>query len=59
MKFISEYLSVDELKSARVFLTDNSEARYTVVVKDDMGTHYQSTFTSLEKAENYAEDWTL
>ena len=59
MKFISEHLSVDELKSARVFLSGNSETPYMVIVKDDTGTHYQATFNSIERAEDYAEDWVL
>lgn len=59
MRLISEYLSVDELKSAKVFLTGTEKKPYTVIVKDDSGTHYQATFNTLEAAENYAEDWTL
>ena len=59
MKLISEYLSIDELKSAKVFLTGVSQIPYAVIVKDDTGTHYQATFATLQTAENYAEDWTL
>lgn len=60
MRFTSEYLSDDELKSAKVYWadTDKPEKRYIVIVKDDTGTHYQATFASLQQAENYAEDWT-
>lgn len=59
MKLISEHLSVDELKTARVFLTGIPQTPYTVIVKDSTGTHYQATFKTIDDAENYAEDWTL
>ena len=57
MKLISEYMSEDGKKTAKVYLID--EKAYTVVLKDDMGTHYKTVFMNLTMAENYAEDYVL
>lgn len=57
MRLISEYLSDDETKTARVFHRD--EKTFVVIVKSDTGTHYNSTFNSLRVAEDFAEDWIL
>ena len=59
MKFLSEYVSDDlsESKSAKVFLKNDEDEPYHVVVRSDSGTHYSTTFRTIESAENFAEDW--
>ncbi len=59
MKFLSEYISDDvaESKTARVYLKDGDESPYQVVVRSDSGTHYSTSFKTIERAENFAEDW--
>lgn len=57
MKLLSEYLSEDKSKTAKVYFIDNKA--YVVVLKDDMGTHYKTVFTNLQMAEDYAEDYVL
>jgi hypothetical protein len=59
MKLISEHLSMDGTKTAKIYLTNTTQPEYTVIVKADTGTHYRVTFDSIDKAEDYAEDWTL
>ena len=57
MKLLSTYYSNDEKKKAEVFRVN--DYTYKVVVKDDAGTHYSTTFVDEETAENFAESWVL
>lgn len=57
MKLLSEYLSDDGKKVAKVYYETNQE--YIVMVKDDAGNHYRSKFENMQNAEEYAEDWVL
>lgn len=59
MKLLSEYVSDDlaESKTAKVFLKNDENEPYHVVVRSDSGTHYSTTFKNLERAEDFAEDW--
>ncbi len=57
MKLISEYMSDDESKTAKVYY--ESPEKYVVMVKDDTGSRYQSTFINERLAEEFAEDWIL
>lgn len=56
MKLLSEYLSKDEQKSAKVYY--ESAELYTVVIKDAYGTTYRTTFLNMKDAEDYAEGYT-
>jgi hypothetical protein len=57
MRLISEYMSDDESRTARVF--HREEKSFVVVVRSDTGTHYSTQFTALRVAEDFAEDWIL
>ncbi len=57
MKLLSEYMSEDGKKTAKVYFID--QKAYSVVLKDDMGTHYKTVFMNLQMAEDYAEDYVL
>jgi hypothetical protein len=57
MRFISEYMTDDETKTARVF--HRGESKFVVIVRSDTGTHYSAEFDSLRVAEDFAEDWIL
>lgn len=57
MKLLSEYLSEDGKKTAKVFY--ETKERYVVITKDEMGCHYTTNFISMRLAENFAEDWVL
>lgn len=57
MKLLSEYMSDNEKRTAKVFY--ESKELYTVITKDDMGNHYRTSFLNMQKAEDYAEDWVL
>lgn len=57
MKLLSEYISDDESKSAKVYY--ETKEKYIVITKDGMGSHYKTEFISMRLAENFAEDWVL
>jgi hypothetical protein len=57
MKFLSEHTSDSGDKNATVY--HQQENIYVVVAKSDTGSHYSSTFKSLNAAEDFAEDWVL
>ena len=57
MKLLSTHCSEDDRKKAEVFRVN--DYTYKVVVKDDTGTHYSTTFVDEETAENFAESWVL
>ncbi len=57
MKLLSEYMSDDEKRTAKVFY--EGKEMYTVMTKDDMGNSYRSGFHTMQTAEDYAEDWVL
>lgn len=57
MKLLSEYMSDDESKTAKIYYCGEKE--YSVIVRSDTGTHYTSKFKSLMAAEDFAEDWIL
>ena len=57
MKLLSTYYSDNGEKQAEVFRVN--DYTYKVVVKDDTGTHYSTTFVDEETAENFAESWVL
>lgn len=57
MKLLSEYLSDNEKRTAKVFY--ESKELYIVITKDDMGNHYRTSFLNMQNAEDYAEDWVL
>lgn len=55
MRLLSEYMSEDGTKVAKVFF--KSEKEYVVIVKSDTGSYYNTMFTTMRIAEDYAEDW--
>ena len=55
MKVISEYVSVEMTKTAKVF--HRGERDIVVIVKSDTGSHYNVSFQNIQLAEDYAEDW--
>ena len=57
MKLLSTHCREDDRKKAEVFRVN--DYTYKVVVKDDAGTHYSTTFVDEETAENFAESWVL
>ena len=57
MKLLSEYMSDDEKKTAKVYQEANQS--YIVIVKDDVGSFYRTKFISERLAEDFAEDWVL
>jgi len=57
MKFISEYMSNDESRTARVYHRGIKD--FVVIVKDAMGSYYNTSFETIRVAEDYAEDWVL
>ena len=57
MKLLSTYYSDNGGKKSEVFRVN--DYTYKVVVKDDTGTHYSTTFVDGETAENFAERWVL
>ena len=57
MKLLSEYMSQDESKTAKVYYETNE--KYIVITKDEMGCHYTTNFINMRLAENFAEDWVL
>lgn len=57
MKLLSTYYSDNGGKKAEVFHVN--DYTYKVVVKEDTGTHYSTTFVDEETAENFAESWVL
>ena len=57
MKLLSEYMSQDESKTAKVYYETNE--KYIVITKDEMGGHYTTNFINMRLAENFAEDWVL
>jgi hypothetical protein len=58
LKTISEYYSEDSNERA-VVMKDLTLGNYRVVVTNDSGSSFSSTFDTLERAENYAEEWVL
>ena len=57
MRLLSEYMSEDEHKTAKVFFKNEKE--YVVVAKSDTGSYYNTTFTTMRIAEDFAEDWVI
>lgn len=57
MKLLSEYMSEDEKKTAKVYY--ETKESYMVITRDDNGCHYTTKFISMRLAENFAEDWVL
>ena len=59
MRLLSVYVSddIEESKTAKVYIKMDDESKYHVVVRSDSGTHYSTTFKTIESAENFAEDW--
>ena len=57
MKFVSEYISEDEAKIARVYHRGAKD--FVVILKDAMGSYYNTSFETIRIAEDYAEDWVL
>ncbi len=57
MKLLSTYCSEDDRKKAEVIHVNYYTDR--VVVKEDTGTHYSTTFVDEETAETFAEKWVL
>ena len=55
MRLLSEYMSEDEKRVAKVFA--KSEKEYVVIVRDNLGNHYNTMFTTMRIAEDYAENW--
>lgn len=55
-KLISEFYNDDNVVVATVFKTIGLEDEYTVSFKDDTGTSYSAVFSTLDDAEEYAED---
>jgi|APGre2960657373_1045057.scaffolds.fasta_scaffold77965_5 hypothetical protein len=58
LKTISEYYSEDSNKRA-VVMKDLTLGNYRVVVTNDSGSSFSTSFDTLEHAETYAEDWVL
>lgn len=57
MKQLSVYMSEDGRKEAKVFYKNEKE--FVVVAKSDTGSYYNTTFTTLRIAEDFAEDWVI
>lgn len=59
IKVISEYYSEDSRKNALVLQDLTKSGNYRVVVTNDSGSAFSTSFETLESAETYAEDWVL
>ena len=59
IKVISEYYSEESHKTAVVLQDLSKSGNYRVVVTNDSGSSFSTSFDTLEHAENYAEEWVL
>lgn len=56
---LSSFFSEDGRKRAVIYRVLGVDSTFSVYIMNDAGSNFSSEFTSLEDAENFAEDWVL
>lgn len=56
---LSSFFSEDGKKKAVIYRVLGGDTKYSVSIMNESGSNFSSEFETLEKAEDFAEDWVL